>query len=137
MLFLWPCTVIGGVFTTEPGNIKATCGTESVLFPCEHKFGSDVHPLWIINNKTHYPSQLPQGHFYDGKTLSVKNPKLKQNNTSYQCVIESPPALQNAEATCFYRSTVGYMWITCEGNPIPHFIMHVQCDGMDHALNAM
>ena len=119
-------TDVGGVFTAEPGNIEAMCGAESVIvFPCEHKFGSTVHPLWIINNKTHYLSQLPVGHFYDGKVLSVKNPKPKQNNTSYQCIVESPPALQNAEDTCYYRSTVGYLWITCEGNPIPHFTMRM------------
>ena len=108
------------MFTAEPSDSQIACGTESVMFPCEHKFGSDVNPFWIINNKSYSPSQLPQDHFYDGKALLVKKPKLKQNNTSYQCVIESP-ALQKATAdsTCFYRSIVGKLWITCEGKSKP------------------
>jgi hypothetical protein len=107
------------VFSAEPSNSQITCGTESAIFPCEHKFGSDVHPFWIINNKSYTLSQLPQDHFYDGKALSVKNPKLKQNDTSYQCVIEGP-ALQNADTTCFYRSIVVKLWITCEGKIDQH-----------------
>ena len=110
----------GGVFIAEPNNFKVTCGTEpdkAAVFPCEHQLGSEVQPLWIINNKTYSLSRLPWDHIYDGKVLSVKNLKLEQNNTSYQCVIEHP-ALQNAEATCLYRSTIGYLLITCKGNPI-------------------
>ena len=112
-------TDTGSVFIAIPNNIEITCGTEAAVFPCEHKFGSDVHPLWIINNKAYKLSQLPRDHFYDGKALSVKNPKLKQNNTSYQCMIEHS-ALQNAENTCFYRSSTGYLWITCEGMSLNH-----------------
>ena len=117
LLFKYDTTLYaGGVFIAEPNNIKATCRAESVLFHCEHKFGSNVHPLWIINNETYERSQLPRNYFYDGKALSVKYPKLKQNNTSYQCVVESPPAFQNAKSACFYRSAVGYLWVTCDGN---------------------
>ena len=110
-------TDVGSVFTAEPISIEVTCRAESVLFPCEHKFGSNLHPLWIINDKIYESSQLPQDHHYDGKALSVKNLKLKQNNTSYQCVIKSPTSQKtDSEATCFYRSAVGYLWKICEGN---------------------
>ena len=51
ILFTINFTDTKGVFTAVPNNIKLTCGSDSDLaavFPCEHRFGSEVQPSWVI-----------------------------------------------------------------------------------------
>lgn len=93
--------------------MEILCGVdEAVVFPCQYE-GSPSNPQWIINSTVYSSlnSRLPLDHFYHNRTLSVRNIKLWQNTTSYQCQVLS----DNGPLLCAYRSTIGQLIIRCKG----------------------
>jgi hypothetical protein len=108
------------VFTAFPKDIEISYETGEVAqFPCQFEYKgrdeSHVRPHWIINNTRFDSTSLPSDHFYDGKVLSVKNLKLDQNNSCYQCVVEILSDEGEVTKTCFYNSTVGRLIIGRRG----------------------
>ena len=107
--------VIGIIFTAQPTDMEVIWGANNTVdFPCQYD-GSTSIPQWIINSTVFgsLNSRLPADHYYHDHTLSVRNIKLWQNETTYQCQIVTI----NGPSLCAYRSTIGHLIIRCNGKP--------------------